>query len=171
MLSTFLHNLSGDKIWQMVDFKCKTIRGEFLLQNSNPVIYQITQETRTHDSIIRWNVLRAWNQPRNQHSVSLLFIFVLYICMHLLCLFIYFFVNIFFVPSYMLTFNLTWDYYFINVLSNDMLPIKKYVAYQKVCCLSKGKLPIKRYAAEAREPGLQHYMGLGARNPDFVTCE
>ena len=25
--------------------------------------------------------------------------------------------------------------------------------------------------AEARKPGLQHYMGLDMRNPDFVTCK
>ena len=28
-----------------------------------------------------------------------------------------------------------------------------------------------RSQAEARKPGLQHHMGLDARNPDYVTCE
>ena len=28
-----------------------------------------------------------------------------------------------------------------------------------------------RSQAEAREPGLQHYMGVDERNPDFVACK
>ena len=32
-------------------------------------------------------------------------------------------------------------------------------------------IPQARSQAEARKPGLQHYMGLDARYPDFVACE